>query len=234
MNSLFTRIFMPTLLICITIATVQAAEVHFEDDRLVVAGVDDSLGLGAFDFILTYGDDVTINSVDGLSGFMVAANIKNEEGVAIVAGISTEGLTEKIPVATVKRSGTGAIGITTRMLANTKGDPITIANPETAGSVPTQQPPSGDSTARTPPITTSSPIETIPIQSVEDDWEQNQSEATVATQTVTTLGTPMATKATDVVETAKSVQSEGLKTTLTPIIAIASLLIVLVLKRKIY
>ncbi len=234
MNSLFIRILILASLVCIAMTTVQAAEVHLEDGKLVATGVDDSLGLGAFDIVLTYDNDVTIDSVDGLSGFMVVANVKNEEGTAVVAGISTEGLTGTIPVATVKRSGTGMIDTTVRMLANTKGDPITFTNSEFSDELPTQQPSSSGSKTEAAPITTSGSGEAAPTQTAEASREQGQPEVPSATQAVTTTGTPVTTKATDFAKTGESNPLETPKAALPAFIAVVSFLTVIVLKRKTY
>lgn len=228
MNPFFVRILVLISVVCMAITTVQAAEVYLEGDTLVVAGVDDSLGLGAFDVVLTYGNDVTVNSTEGLSGFMVATNVKNDEGITVIAGISTEGLTGDIPVATVKRSGTGTIDVTVRMLANTRGDPITFTNPEFSGDTPTPQPTvSSSPTGTTPtaqPTTTAAP-------SVQ---EQGTPGVPAATQTVIVSATSATPDVTDVAVVAESTPSGTPKAGLPPVIAAISLLAVLVLKRKSY
>jgi hypothetical protein len=234
MNPFFVRILVLLCAVCIATTTVQAAEVTLEDDRLVVTGIDDSLGLGAFDVVLTYGNDVIVDSTDGLSGFLVAANIKNDEGVTIIAGISTEGLTGTVPVATVKSSGAGTIDVTVRMLANTRGDPIPFANPEFSGDTPTPQPTvSGNPTETTPTILPT--ITVAPTLTAERVQEQGTHGVPAATQTVTVTGTPANPGVTDDVTTiAESTPSNTPKAALPPAIAALALLAVIILKRKSY
>ncbi|MCT8337765.1 hypothetical protein FKB36_09790 [Methanoculleus sp. Afa-1] len=228
MNPFFVRILVLLCAVCIAVTTVQAAEVSLEDDRLVVTGVDDSLGLGAFDVILTYGNDVTVDSTEGLSGFMVAANVKNDEGVAIVAGISTEGMTGTVPVATVKRSGTGIVDVTVRMLANTRGDPIPFTDPEFSGNTPTPHP----SVSSSPTETTLPTAAVTPTLTAEPVREQDPSGVPAATQTTTVSDSPMTSGVTEVVEVAESIPLDTPKAGLPSVIAAISLLAVMILKRK--
>ena len=217
------------------ITAVQAAEIHLDDDKLVVSGVDDSLGIGAFDVVLTYDSDVTIDSVEGLSGFMVAANIKNEEGTTIIAGISTQGMTGTISVATVGRSGTGAVDVTVRSLANTKGDPIVIVNPEFSGDMPIQAPTSsGGPTTGATSTTTSRPSEVTPAPTAESDLDPGQSEVPTVSETAITSGTPLTPGSTDVAARTESAPPNTPKAGFGPVIAAISLLAVIVLKRKPY
>ncbi len=137
MNSIFSRTLVLVAVVCALITAAQAAEVCLTDGQLIVAGVDDSIGLGAFDVVLTYGSDVSIISVEPLSGFLVAANIQNDKGMTVIAGISTEGLTGDVPVASVKIEGTGPVMISVRDLGNKRGDPIAFSNQEFWGTIPT-------------------------------------------------------------------------------------------------
>ena len=121
------------------VSNVGAADVVLDNDTLLVKGVDDSIGLGAFSVVLTYTGNVSIQSVDGKSGFMVASNIQNAKYETFIAGISGEGLTGDIPVATVSATGTGDIEISVRELVNVKGDPISYTNEEFTGLVPTPE-----------------------------------------------------------------------------------------------
>jgi len=233
MNPFFVRILVLIAAVCIAVTTVQAAEVHLEGDTLVVAGIEDSLGLGAFDVVLTYGNDVAVDSTDGLSGFMVAANVKNGEGITVIAGISTEGLTGTIPVATVKRSGAGTIDVTVRMLANTQGDPIAFTNPEFPGNTPTPQPTvSGSPTGATPRAQPT--ITVTPTRTAERVQEQGTPGVPAATQTVITPDTPATPDVTDVAVAAESTPSGTPKAGLPLFVAALSLFTVLILKRKSY
>ncbi len=234
MNSFFIRILILASLVCMAITTVQAAEIYLDDDKLVIAGVDDSLGLGAFDVVLTYGNGVIIDSVDGLSGFMVVANVKNEEGIAVVAGVSTEGLTGTIPVATVKRSGIETINVAVRMLANTKGDPIAFTNPELSDSTSNQQPPPDSGKTTVIPITTSNSGGGAPTQTTMASQGQGQSETPVTAQTMGALGTPVTAKTTDAAKTEEPTPSGTQRTASSLAIAAVALLAVMVLKRKSY
>ncbi len=233
MNPFFVRILVLLCAVCIAVTTVQAAEVTLEGDRLVVTGIDDSLGLGAFDVVLTYGNDVTVDSADGLSGFLIAANIRNDEGVTVIAGISTEGLTGTVPVATVKSSGAGTIDVTVRMLANTRGDPIPFVNPEFSGDTPTPQPTvSSSPTGTTPTILPT--ITVAPTLTAERVQEQGTYGVPAATQTVTVAGTPVNPGVTDVTPIAESTPLNNPKAGLPPVIAALALLAVMILKRKPY
>jgi len=139
MNSTFSRTLILVAVLCVSFTAVQAAEVRLADGQLIVAGVDDGIGLGGFDVVLSYGSDVSITSVESLSGFLVAKNIRNDQGMTIIAGISADGLTGDVPVASVQVEGTAPITITVRELGNTRGDPIPFANPEFSGTIPTSR-----------------------------------------------------------------------------------------------
>ena len=136
MNSTFSRTLMLVAVLCVSFTAAQAAEVRLTDGQLIVAGVDDSIGLGGFDVVLSYGTDVSITSVEPLSGFLVAENIRNDKGMTIIAGISTEGLTGDIPVASVGVEGTGPITISVRDLGNTRGIPSPSLTRNLAGQFP--------------------------------------------------------------------------------------------------
>ncbi|WAI00692.1 hypothetical protein [Methanogenium organophilum] len=124
-----------TILFCL-VTTVGAADVVLDNDSLLVNGVNDSIGLGAFSVVLTYSENVSIQSVEGESGFMVASNIQNNKYETFIAGISSEGLTGDIPVASVSITGSGDIEVFVRELVNVKGDPISFTNAEFVGVVP--------------------------------------------------------------------------------------------------
>ncbi|MDE4909014.1 hypothetical protein L0665_10380 [Methanogenium marinum] len=138
-----------TLLLIFTffclVSNVGAADVALENNTLLVKGVDDSIGLGAFSVVLTYSGNLSVQSVEGESGFMVASNIQNTKYETFIAGISGEGLTGDIPVASVSTTGSGVIEVSVRELVNVKGDPISFTNEEFIGVVPT--PAAGDEDA---------------------------------------------------------------------------------------
>ena len=137
MKPIFSRTLILVAVLCVLFTAVQAAEVRLADGQLIVAGVDDSIGLGGFNVVLSYGSDVSVTSVEGLSGFLVASNIRNDAGMTIIAGISADGLTGDVPVASVQVEGTGPIAIAVRELGNARGDPIAFTNPTFGGTIPT-------------------------------------------------------------------------------------------------
>ncbi|MCK9298405.1 MAG: hypothetical protein M0P21_05495 [Methanoculleus sp.] len=139
MNPNFSRTLILVAVLCVLFTAVQAAEVRLADGQLIVAGVDDSIGLGGFNVVLSYGSDVSVTSVEGLSGFLVASNIRNDAGMTIIAGISADGLTGDVPVASVQVEGTGPIAIAVRELGNARGDPIAFTNPTFGGTIPTPE-----------------------------------------------------------------------------------------------
>lgn len=136
MNNYFLRIFSIAIVLLCLVSAVQAANVEFENNTLFVKDVDDSVGLGAFNVVLEYSNNISINSVEGESGFLVVSNIQNGDFQTFIVGISTEGLTGDIPVATVISTGTGDIDVSVRELANVQGYPISYTNEEFSGTVP--------------------------------------------------------------------------------------------------
>lgn len=196
MNSYFSVIFVLILAIS-SIAAVQAAEVRLDETHLVVAGVDDSLGLGAVDVVLQYGSDVKVSSVTALPGFLTVENIKNDLGMTVIAAISTDGKTGDVPVATVLTEGNGTVAISVRVLANTKGDPIPYANPTFTGTIP-----SGGSENPVETTTTTTMTPTPGGQSgstgdggasVTSETTAGAGEAVTATATATTGSTSLVT-----------------------------------------
>jgi len=137
MHNFFPRsIALLTVLLCL-VAGAGATEVILDNGTLMVKGVDDSIGLGAISVVVSYGGNLSVQSVKGESGFMIASNIQNGDGQTFIAGISTEGHTGDVPVATISTNGVGDIEIFVRELANVKGDPIPYTNEEFEGAIPT-------------------------------------------------------------------------------------------------
>jgi len=116
--------------VCFSIGAVQAAEIRVEENQLIVVGIDDSVGLGAFQVVLSYPAGVSITSVEEASGFMVAANIQNDKHKAIIGGIHATGITGDVPVATLVIEGSGQIDAFVEELTNINGDPIPFSNPK--------------------------------------------------------------------------------------------------------
>ncbi|WFN34711.1 hypothetical protein L1S32_00895 [Methanogenium sp. S4BF] len=199
MNTFFLRTFSLLTVLLFLVTSAGAADIVLEDDTLIVKGVDDSIGLGAFSVVLTYAGNVSIQSVDGAPGFMVASNILNDEFQTFIAGIATEGQTGDIPVASVRTTGAGDIVVYVRELANVKGDPISYTNEEFTGAVPT--PPSGSEVSAseitvsqtqgipsaTPVATTASPTEAT-ATSTEMPVDPIVQSATSATPATPALG----------------------------------------------
>ena len=187
MKPIFLRTLLLVMVLCVAFTAVQAAEVYLDDGQLIVAGVDDSIGLGAFDVVLSYGPDVSITSAKGLSGFLVVENIQNIDGTTIIVGISTDGLTGDVPVASVATEGTGSITITIRELSNARGDPIGFTNPTTSvdTTVATGMPIAGsDSASSVQTQIPLSPVITVPGETLQM-VETELTTAVVAIKTTT-------------------------------------------------
>lgn len=151
MNSHFS-IFCILFLGLMMASTAAAAEIRLDGTQLIVMGVDDDFGLGAVDVVLEYGSDVSVTSVTALNGFMTVENIRNGDGMTVIAAISTEGRTGDVPVATVLTEGNGAVTVTVRHLTNVWGDPIEYTNQDFSGTIPS----AGSAT----PATTTAPAAT--------------------------------------------------------------------------
>lgn len=118
-----------------------AAEVRLDGTQLVVAGVEDSLGLGAFTVVLEYGSNVSVTSVSGLSGFMIIGNIRNDRQMTVIGGITgnNPGPTGDVAVAEVRTEGNDSVSISVIELTNANGDPISYSNPTFTGTIPTPE-----------------------------------------------------------------------------------------------
>ncbi len=239
MDSNFLRTLVLITALCLLFTTAQAAEVRLTDGQLIVAGVDDSIGLGGFDVVLSYGSDVSIISVESLSGFLVARNIQNNRGMTIIAGISAEGLTGDIPVASVEVEGTGPVTISVRDLGNTRGDPIAFTNPEFSGTIPTSGPSaSGDTqgsgsttlapTQVPPAVTTIMPAGTPPVA------ESVTTSPLTTTMVIATEQTAQASLTIESKETLDELEEtvSTPKATLSVALVFSAVFIVLTLKRK--
>lgn len=231
MNSYFSVIFVLVLAIG-GIATVQAADVRLDGTELVVDGVDDSLGLGAVDIVLQYGSDVSVTSVTALPGFMTVENIKNDDGMTIIAAISTEGKTGDVPVATVLTEGNGTVTISVRELANGMGDPIPYSNPTFTGTIP---PGGSDAPVETTTHPTSAPSSSgssdnggKTVSPVTAETSVIPEETTAAAATGTSGSVPQSTETAVVTSlaetpTASSQQPESNATPLSPFVLVLAL-----------
>ncbi|KUL02579.1 MAG: hypothetical protein XE11_1718 [Methanomicrobiales archaeon 53_19] len=236
MSLQFFRVVTCLLLVCFSIGAVQAAEIRVEENQLIVVGIDDSVGLGAFQVVLSYPAGVSITSVEGASGFMVAANIQNDKHTAIIGGIHATGMTGDIPVATLVVEGSGRIDVFVEELANINGDPIPFSNPK-PGTSPKSEPtavygtePVGSGTAPSSGSgnqpTTTSQSQSTP-ESVETTVSETATSGNVAvlpveqhTATTTTqVDSPIATTSTP-------------NASLPAMVVVISLLLVLVLNRN--
>ncbi len=146
MKNIFFHFFLLLMVLASLVTVVGAAEVILDNNTLLVKGVDDSKGIGAFSVVLSYTGNVSIQSIEGKSGFLIASNIQNEDGQTLIAGISTEGLTGDIPVALITKTGNGNIQIFVRDLGNVEGDPISYINEDFVGIIPTPASGGGDTT----------------------------------------------------------------------------------------
>ncbi len=235
MNSTFSRTLMLVAILCVSLTAAQAAEVRLTDGQLVVTGVDDSIGLGAFDVVLSYGSDTSITSVEGLPGFLVAENIQNDEGMTIIAGISTEGLTGDIPVASVGVEGTGPITINVRELGNTRGDPIPFTNPEFGGTIPTSGSSTSGSASGSGSVTPASTQISLPTKTaVPAGTPQLTETGTIPDVTVTETITTEQTSPTESQETpeGRTEAEDTPKAALPALLVLSAVLIVMILQRK--
>lgn len=162
-----------------------AAEVRLDGTNLVVAGVGDSIGLGSFTVVLEYGTDLSVTSVDGLSGFMVAGNIRNDRQMTVIGGIygGTPGPSGDVPVATVLTEGNGSISISVIDLTNANADDIPYSNPVFAGTIPT---PEVTAPAETTAPATTPPATTAPVTAVETGTPGVEVAAPATTGTIVT------------------------------------------------
>jgi len=229
MNPTFSRTLILVAVLCVSFTAVQAAEVRLADGQLIVAGVDDSIGLGGFDVVLSYGSDVSIASVESLSGFLVAKNIRNDQGMTIIAGISADGLTGDVPVASVQVEGTGPIAITVRELGNARGDPIAFTNPTFGGTIPTP----GTPTPGTPASTLAGVPQTTvtPAPGGTGQTAETESTTTVTTTTTTALQEIPPTQFQDVPESGEVPESTP-KAALPVLITLFAILTVVILNGK--
>jgi hypothetical protein len=241
MKPIFSRTLILVAVLCVSFTAVQAAEVCLADGQLIVAGVDDSIGLGGFDVVLSYGSDVSITSVESLSGFLVAKNVRNDQGMTIIAGISADGLTGDVPVASVQVEGTGPIAIAVRELGNARGDPIAFTNPTFGGTIPTAGTPApGTPAPSTPTLGSVTPASTstgipqttvTPAPGETGQTVEKEPTTTVTTVTTTTLQEISPTKIQDTPESGGA-QGSTPKAALPVLITLFAVLTIVVLNRK--
>ncbi|WP_130645652.1 hypothetical protein [Methanofollis fontis] len=166
-------IFLAVLTISLVSPTI-AASVIYENNSLIVAGVpDDGIGLGAFDIVLLYPEDVQVSGVTLSSPFSGAVN-DQQDGMVILAGFQvSEILTGDVPVASLTVTGDPAsLDIRVRSLLNQRSDEIPRTNADYAVPVtPTEEGPedsddsagiqtpggSEDTTPQTTEVATSGP-----------------------------------------------------------------------------
>lgn len=235
MNSTFSRILILVAVLCVSFTAVQAAEVRLVDGQLVVAGVDDSIGLGVFDVVLSYGPDISVTSVEPLSGFLVAKNIRNDKGMTIIAGISVDGLTGDIPVASVKVEGTGSIVISVRDLGNIKGDPIAFTNLKFSGMIPTSGSSTPESTSGSESATPASTqfslpaTTTVPVKALQPTEVGRTPALMTEATTIPTQVPPVESQETP----ERKTEAKGTpKAALPSLLAFSAILTVMILKRK--
>lgn len=157
MNFHFFFRFMVALLLlgCITTSSL-AAEVVLENNQIVVKNVENNTCLAVCGVVLSYGSEVTINSVNFVSPFMGASNILNSEGTTIIAAIQTtdQSLNEDVPVAFVDCDDCDDIEIFVRDLADINGVSIPYNTQKYTGSIPKS---TGDSSSYSEPSQNSIP-----------------------------------------------------------------------------
>jgi len=217
-----------------------AAEVRLDGTQLVVAGVEDSIGLGAFTVVLEYGSDVSVTSVNSLSGFMIAGNIRNDKQMTVIGGITGDnpGPTGDVAVAEVQTEGNGSVSVSVIDLTNANGDPISYANPTFTGTIPTSD--------EDVPVETTAPVTTATTASSSSGQTGTSSggasattteESTVTTEATetgasvtgaptTTAGSEGATTATVAESVTSSVpvgQTTEAKASLSPFVAVLAL-----------
>jgi|MTBAKMStandDraft_1061839.scaffolds.fasta_scaffold11402_2 hypothetical protein len=132
-NLFFGVIFFCALLISPSLG----AEVRIDGGKIIVFGVDDSLGLSAFNVVLEYGASTRIDSIEGVDPYFLIPNIENEKGIARIAGYSTDfsGTYPKgdIEIARIAMNGSGVKEIYVNELVNDRGDAIPCSNPRFSG-----------------------------------------------------------------------------------------------------
>lgn len=107
-----------------------ATSVVYQNGSLVVTGVpDDGIGLGAFDIVLLYPEDVQVSGVTLTPPFNGAVNDQHE-GIVILAGFQvSDVLTRDVPVASLTVTGdANSLDIRVRSLINQRLDEIPRTN----------------------------------------------------------------------------------------------------------
>jgi len=142
-----------------------ATSVVYQNSTLVVSGVpDDGIGLGAFDIVLLYPEDVQVSGVTFIPPFTGAINDQHE-GIVILAGFQVgEILVRDVPVASLVVTGDPAsLDIRVRSLLNQRFDQIPRTNADYTESI---VPVDGDS-EDSPGVQTPAPSDVTIIQTSE-------------------------------------------------------------------
>ncbi|QSZ67616.1 hypothetical protein RJ40_08905 [Methanofollis aquaemaris] len=114
-----------------------AASVVYENNSLVIRGVpDDGIGLGAFDIVLLYPEDVQVSGVTLVPPFTGAVN-DQQEGRVVLAGFQvSDVLTGDVPVASLTVAGDpDSLDIKVRSLLNQRTEEILRTNADYSESV---------------------------------------------------------------------------------------------------
>lgn len=126
------------IVLCAMVSVVSAAEVVVESDQLIVKGLDDSIGLGAFSIVLGYDPArTTVTEVTFIEPFTGATNIQPDEKTVRISGFTVEsGLTGDIPVARIVYEGEGLFDVYVNTLVNVQGDAVETSNSAYGGEAP--------------------------------------------------------------------------------------------------
>ncbi|MDN7024303.1 hypothetical protein FGU65_05250 [Methanoculleus sp. FWC-SCC1] len=188
------------------VSAASAAEVVVAEGQLVVKGVDDSLGLGAFSIVIGYDTAATtVTDVTFVEPFMGAVNIQQDKKTVRVSGFTTEQhLTGDVPVAEIQYTGDARFDVYVNDLVNPLGDPIPTTNPAfdtdtpaSPGAQPTAVPTTASGTGSSSggsqpnePQATATLQEAEPTPTTAGVQQTAASESPAAGTTGTVTGTP--------------------------------------------
>ncbi|EJG08229.1 hypothetical protein Metli_2291 [Methanofollis liminatans DSM 4140] len=149
------------LLFALVIVSAGATEVVLRDGVLIVEDQNDEYGLGAFNIILVYGSDVSLEAGEWMYPYSGAINVQNQEGITRIGGLTTSADAPKgdVPLIRLGVNGSGTVTVYVNEFYNVMGDPIKTVNPTYREG--TTGPISGDVTpTAVPTAVPESPVET--------------------------------------------------------------------------
>lgn len=119
------------LLFALVIVSAGATEVVLRDGVLIVEDQNDEYGLGAFNIILVYGSDVSLEAGEWMYPYSGAINVQNQEGITRIGGLTTSADAPKgdVPLIRLGVNGSGTVTVYVNEFYNVMGDPIKTVNP---------------------------------------------------------------------------------------------------------